>query len=191
MNRHGNLTLQSVRQNQVESEFMSAPNIPLSESYAADLQTREYNFPIGYNPPIADDWSSNLLFAADPYLSWLDDGDQQLEEIRQEAEEACTPDSEIDPVPDSAYDDAYRLLYMLFHWGVPMPDIGWLTDGGIGFEWWSRNRKGIGTMSIYGDNHVIYGASVGDARRIKGTCTLSNLASLDHFRTMLLILCSQ
>ena len=138
-----------------------------------------------------DDKARGSLSDAKPYLSWLDDGNRQLEEMRQEVEEVWTLDNEMEPVPDSVYDDAYRLLNMLFHWGVPMPDLGWLADGGIGFEWWSRNRKGIATMSLYGDNQVVYGAYVGDSRKIKGTCTLSNLASLDHFRTTLLILCSQ
>ena len=51
-----------------------------------------------------------------------DDAQQQLEEIRQEAMEASALDSEIDPVPDSAYDDARSLLKMLSHYNVPMPD---------------------------------------------------------------------
>ena len=37
--------------------------------------------------------------------------------------------------PSVHYGYTARLLDMLFHWDVPMPDIGWLADGGIGFEW--------------------------------------------------------
>ena len=98
----------------------------------------------------------------------------ELDDIREEAEEACTLDNEIDSVPDSAYDDTYYLLEILFDNNVPMPDIGWLMDGGIGFEWQSQNNKRIGTMSIYGDNQVVYGASLGNKRRVKGTCVLND-----------------
>ncbi len=100
--------------------------------------------------------------------------ERELDEIRQEVEEACTLDNEIDSVPDSAYDDTYYLLEILFDNNVSMPDIGWLMDGGIGFEWRSQDNKRIGTMSIYGDNQVVYGASLGNKRRVKGTCVLND-----------------
>ena len=119
---------------------------------------------------------------------------QQLEEIREKVEKAQALDSEIDPVPESAYENAAQVLDKILVWGVSIPDIGWLIDGGIGFEWWSKDSKGIGTISIYGDNLVVYGTSgevSGEPIKIKGTCPLSNLASLNDFRTKLLILCSQ
>ena len=186
MIRHKSLGLRDqIPQNQMESEFMSVPSIPSLMPNASDLQTYEYNLPIGYNPPITDDWISNLASAADPYLSWLNDGHQQLEEVREEVEEACTLDNEIASVPDMAYKEAHLLLEMFFHCNVSMPDIGWLMDGGIGFEWRSRDSKGIATISIYGDNEVVYGASFGSTRRIKGTCPLSNLRSFTGFLTVL------
>ncbi len=171
-------------QDKMESEFMSAPNIPSLTYYGADLQTYEYNF------PTADNQSGGSSFASDPYLSWVNDVDQQIEELREENEEACTLDEEIESIPDSAYDDAYWLLEMLFDCNVPTPDIGWLVDGGIGFEWRSKNKKGIGTISVYGDNQVVYGASLGSTDRVKGTCALSDIVSLYHFFANLIILCS-
>ena len=116
---------------------------------------------------------------------------RELDEIRQEAEEACALDNEIDPILDSAYHDANSLLEILFYNNVPMPDIGWLIDGGIGFEWRSQHVKGIGTMSIYGDNKVIYGASLGNGHKDKGTCELTNLVKLVRFLPMLKTLCPQ
>ena len=116
---------------------------------------------------------------------------RELDEIRQEAEDAYASDNEIDPVPDSAYRDASSVLDILFYNNVPMPDIGWLADGGIGFEWRSQHVKGIGTISIYGDNKIIYGASLGNGHKDKGTCELSNLVPLIHFLPTLKILCSQ
>jgi hypothetical protein len=116
---------------------------------------------------------------------------RELDEIRQETEEACALDNEIAPVPDSAYCDAYLLLEILYDYDVPMADIGWLMDGGIGFEWRSQHVKGIGTMSIYGDNKVIYGASLGSGHKDKGTCELTDLVKLVRFLPTLKILCSQ
>ena len=113
-----------------------------------------------------------------------DDALQQLEEIRQEAIEASALDSEIDPVPDQAYDDAHSLLKMLSHYNVPMPDIGWAEDGSLGFEW--RPENGIATMGIYGDNHVIYGAFFDDKHQVEGICSLSNTAMLLGFLMMFL-----
>ena len=116
---------------------------------------------------------------------------RELDEIRQEAEEAYASDNEIAPVPDSSYRDAYLLLEILYDYDVPMADIGWLMDGGIGFEWRSQHVKGIGTMSIYGDNKVIYGASLGSGHKDKGTCELTNLVKLVRFLPMLKTLCPQ
>ncbi len=110
----------------------------------------------------------------------------ELDDIRQEVEEAYALDNEIDPVPDSAYENAFSLVEILFYHNVPMPDIGWLMDGGIGFEWRSQVSKGIGTMSIYGDNHVVYGASLEEGKRkIKGTCSINDLVLSVRFLPML------
>ena len=116
---------------------------------------------------------------------------RELYEIRQEAEESCALDKEIDPVPDSAYHDAYLLLETLFNSEVPMADLGWLMDGGIGLEWRSTDSKQIATISIYGNNQVIYGASLGSGRRVKGTCELTDSVSLACFLLTLKALCPQ
>ena len=108
---------------------------------------------------------------------------RELGEVRRETATAYSLDRELEPVPDSAYDDAAFLLIMLPN-NIPIPDIGWLIDGGIGFEWRLGKSKGIGTMSIYGDNQVIYGASLGSRRRVKGTCPLSDLILLPNFLKM-------
>ena len=165
---------------------MSTPNVSFSTPHYPVLQTQDYR-------PLraSDEVMTNLFSVADLDFSWLTEAVQQLREVYEEVLEACTLDNEVDPVPDSAYHHALWLLKLLDYYNVPMPDIGWLIDGGIGFEWRSTDSKGIGTMSIYGDNQVVYGASLGSARRIKGTCGLSDLVLLVHFLPMLKTLCSQ
>lgn len=136
---------------------------------------KEHNFPL---PP-----TDKLLFQKQVQ--------HELDEIRMEVEDAYALDNEFDLVPDSAFHDASSLLEILFYNNVPMPDIGWLMDGGIGFEWRSQNVKGIGTMSIYGDNQVVYGASLGSGRKVKGTCELTHLGKFVCFFPTLKVLCSQ
>ena len=132
----------------------------------------------------------NLPLSPADKVLFLKQGQCELGEIRQEAEEAYASDDDIDPVPDSAYHDAYLLLEVLFDYDVPTADIGWLMDGGIGFEWRSTDSKRIATMSIYGDNQVVYGVSLGSACKAKGTCLLTDLAALVRFFPTLKVLCS-
>lgn len=114
--------------------------------------------------------------------SFLDEALQELEEIREEVEETCAVTDDVTPVPESAYKDA-RLLFKQIHREIPKPDIIWSEDGGIGLEW--RPGDGIATMSLYGDNHVIYGAFFNKTREVEGICSLSDTVLLQGFLTTL------
>ena len=168
----------------MEYEFMGSPTIPVLPSHEVGMQTREYSPPVVSHEEQFDMSSASILL-----FSWWDDAEQQLQEIRLEVEGACELDSETEVVPESAYRDARSLLYNL-HSSISIPDIMWLEDGGIGFEWTAKKGKGIATMSLYGDNQVVYGASLGSTRRVKGTCALSDFVCLSHFLTVLSDLCS-
>ena len=72
----------------------------------------------------------------------------ELDEIRQEAEEAYALDKEIDPIPDSAYNDTLVLLEMLCNYKLPMPEVSWAEDGSFSIGWYLD--EGIITMGIYG-----------------------------------------
>ena len=120
---------------------------------------------------------------ADLYSFSLDDALRELKDIRQEAEEAYASDNEIDPVPESAYDETLCVLKRI-HREIPMPDIMWSEDGGIGLEW--RPGNGIATMSLYGDNLVIYGAFFSDKRQVEGICSLSDTILLPSFLATLI-----
>ena len=112
----------------------------------------------------------------------LEDALRELEETRQDAEEAYASDDQIDPVPNSAYDDA-RVLLKILHRNVPIPDIGWAEDGSLGFEW--RPGNGIATMGVSGDNLVIYGAFFSNKCEFDGICSLSDTVLLEGFITTL------
>lgn len=107
---------------------------------------------------------------------------RELADIREEVEEACSLDSGTAPVPDSAYEETLTFLQQMSR-DIPIPDIIWLEDGGIGLEW--RPGDGIATMSLYGDGLIIYGATWKGSRKISGTCPLSDLVLLPHFLNVL------
>ena len=126
----------------------------------------------------------NPFLVGGPYSFSLDNALRELKDIRQEAEEAYALDNEIDPVPESAYDDALLLLKMLFDYNIPMPDISWAEDGSLGFEW--RPKSGVATMGVYGDKLVIYDAFFEEKRQIEGICSLLDTAMLSGFLITLL-----
>ena len=107
----------------------------------------------------------------------------ELDEVRQEAEEAYALDNEIDPVPDSAYDDVLVLLETLSNYKIPIPDISWAEDGSLSVGWYPDN--GMVTMGIYGDNLVIYNAFFEEKRQFEGICELSDSPVLSGFLTTL------
>ena len=107
----------------------------------------------------------------------------ELDEIRQEAEEAYALDNEIDPIPDSAYNDTLVLLEMLCNYKLPMPEISWAEDGSFSIGWYLDG--GIITMGLYGDNLVIYTAFFEEKRQFEGICALSDTPMLSGFLKML------
>ena len=120
--------------------------------------------------------------ATNPHSFSLDKALQELEDIREEVEETCAVTDDVIPIPESAYEDA-RLLLQRIHPQIPKPDMMWSEDGGIGLEW--RPGDGIATMSLYGDNHVIYGAFFNKQREVEGICSLSDTVLLQGFVTTL------
>ena len=112
----------------------------------------------------------------------LEDALRELEDIREEVEETCAAADNVRAVPESAYKETLCLLKQLQH-DLPLPDMMWAEDGGIGLEW--RPGSGIATMSLYGDNLVIYGAFFNDKREVNGICSLSDTILLEGFITTL------
>lgn len=188
---HPALQTQDYRSLSASDEAMynpsSAADLDFFRLYEAEQQLQEGKETRTLDSEIeSDETVPNSFSVADLDFSWLNEAVEQLQEVYQEVIEACTLDSEVDLIPYSAYQDAFWLLELLDCYNVPMPDIGWLMDGGIGFEWRSQHVKGIGTMSIYGDNQVVYGASLEEGKRkIKGTCALNDLVLSVRFLPIL------
>lgn len=111
--------------------------------------------------------------------------EKELAEIREEVKETCAMAKDVHPVPEAAYDETHSLLAQVSR-DVPIPDIMWLEDGGIGLEW--RPGDGIVTMSLYGDDHVTFVAILGNQHKIAGTCPLSDPSLLAGFLATLPLL---
>ncbi|MDE0085133.1 MAG: hypothetical protein OXU23_05440 [Candidatus Poribacteria bacterium] len=107
---------------------------------------------------------------------------RELAKVCREAEKAYSLETEIDPVPDSAYDDLLSLIAVLPE-DIPAPDLGWAEDGSLSLGW--HPEDGIVTMGIYGDKLVIYNAFFNDKRELNGICPLSDSILLPNFLTML------
>ncbi len=128
------------------------------------------------------DWKKPVITPLSPEAqSWIyvERVEHELTKIRQEAEEAYASDKEIDPVPESAYEEALLLAKILFDSAIPVPHISWAEDGSLGFEW--RPEDGIVTIGIYGDGLVIYCAFFSEQRQIEGVCALSDTVILSGF----------
>ena len=166
-------------QNHEESQIMKVPNIPQSVSGPPGLQTHQY----GFSHEVI-----NQSSAANFYFFSLDKVQRELDEIREEVEEICTVADDVYSVPESAYRETLSLLTRV-HRNIPMPDVMWLEDGGIGLEW--RPGNGIVTMSLYGDEHVTFVAILGNQHKVAGTCPLTDSRVLPGFLATLPLLFRQ
>ena len=131
-----------------------------------ETEQKEHNLPL---PP-----GDKVLF--------LKQVQRELGEIREEVEVTCKVVSDVRPVPQQAYDETSTLLKRI-SLGIPMPDMMWLEDGGIGLEWRPGDR--IITMSLYGDEHVNFVVVLDNQHEIAGTCPLSDQFLLPNFLTIL------
>lgn len=163
-------------QSHEESQIMKVPNIPQPASEPSGLQTHEYGFPHEV---------INQSSAVDFYFFSMDKVQRELDEIREEVEETCTVADDVYRVPESAYSETLSLLTRV-HRNIPMPDMMWLEDGGIGLEW--RPGNGIVTMSLYGDEHVTFVAILSNQHKIAGTCPLIDSSVLPGFLATLPLL---
>ena len=144
------------------------------------LQTHKYG-----HPQFVDTGVLALSSEADLHFFSMDKARRELDEIREEVAETCAVASDVEPVPEPAYAETLFLLEQMPR-DIPMPDMMWLEDGGIGLEW--RPGDGIVTMSLYGDNHVTFVAILGTEHEIAGTCPLSDSMLLPSFLATLPVL---
>jgi hypothetical protein len=113
--------------------------------------------------------------ALDPKSDTLHEAEQILNEIMQEAEEESRENPQTQPISSETYKESLSVLCTILN-DVSMPDLMWLEDGGIGFEW-RRGLEKIFTLSLYGDGHGIFVGIFGERNKIRGITPLSSNGS--------------
>ena len=104
--------------------------------------------------------------------------EQALREVRAEAEEERLLDQDLDPIPDTAYEDVGQFFKTLnelisgaFTRVIPQPDIMPLDNGEICLEW--RAKQKIFTLSFSGDGHIVFAGIFSEENRARGILTFS------------------
>ena len=87
---------------------------------------------------------------------------QELANLHKAVAPLSVEDSEFYPAPELVYNDALFLLEMLYHSGIPTPDISWSADDSLNLTW--HPEDGIARLEIYGNGLVIYNACLEDER---------------------------
>ena len=101
---------------------------------------------------------------------------QALEEVRAEAEEERRLDKELDPIPDSAYEEVRLFFRKIDEWfgdtshtAIYLPDIAPLDNGQICLEW--RTKQQIFTLNFEGNGSIVLAGIFSEQRRIRGILT--------------------
>ncbi len=128
-------------------------------------------FDEGYKWQTASSWSER---------NSMERINQLLKEVRAEAEEERCLDKELDPVPESAYEDV-RLFYKridellgdTYHAAIHPPEPTALDNGEICLEW--RQKQQIFTLNFGGDGHIVFAGIFSGENRVRGILTFSLL----------------
>lgn len=101
-----------------------------------------------------------------------------LQKVRAEAEEERRLDSELDAIPETAFDDVERFWKTVnqsdggtFGHTVRFPDMMPLDNGEIGLEW--REGQTIFTLSFGGDGHIVFAGIFSAESKARGILTFS------------------
>ena len=108
---------------------------------------------------------------------------QELANLHKEVTPLSAEDTEFYPAPELVYNDALFLLEMLYHSGIPTPDLRWSEEGSLNLTW--HLEDGVATLGIYGNGLVIYNVTRDDERPDEVSFTLTDTASLQDCLTKL------
>ena len=95
--------------------------------------------------------------------------EKALQKAPAEAEEERRLDSDLDAIPEAAYEDVDRFLKTTNKF-VPLPEIMPLDNGEICPEW--REGQKIFTLSFGGDRHIVFAGIFSAESQARGILTL-------------------
>lgn len=145
--------------------------VPKARFRYADLQRTRLN----WNTKVVD------TIITINYVFNTEEIEQRLLEIRQETEEICEIDDEVDRVDEQAYSDIRLLLDIINKTNprIPMPDLDAADDGSLNATWF--HKKNVITMGVYGNDNVIFTLYFKEKRQVSGFCELSDEPVLNGF----------
>ena len=94
-----------------------------------------------------------------------------LNEVKHEAEQARLLDSDIEKIKNETYDDSDAVMKEIYDVGVSMPEVDWNEDGSINLSWFLKTG-GTSTISLYGDDCVIYNAYLDPDNYVRSVCKI-------------------
>ena len=96
-----------------------------------------------------------------------------LDEVKHEAEQARSLDSDIEKIKNEAYDEFDVVMEEIYNAGVSMPEVTWNEDGSLDIGW-PLKTGGTSTILVYGDDHVIYNTYLGADNYVESICKISD-----------------
>ena len=96
-----------------------------------------------------------------------------LNEVKHEAEQARSLDSDIEEIKNEAYDEFAVVMEEIYDAGVSMPEVTWNEDGSLDIGW-PLKTGGTSTILVYGDDHVIYNTYLGPDNYVESICKISD-----------------
>lgn len=96
-----------------------------------------------------------------------------LNEVKHEAEQARLLDNDIEKIKSQAYHDSDAVIKEIYDVGVSMPEVDWNEDGSINLSWFLKTG-GTSTISLYGDDYVIYNTYLEPDNYVRSVCKISD-----------------
>lgn len=96
-----------------------------------------------------------------------------LNEVKHEAEQARSLDSDIEKIKNEAYDEFAVVMKEIYDAGVSMPEVTWNEDGSLDIGW-PLKTGGTSTILVYGDDHMIYNTYLGSNNYVESICKISD-----------------
>lgn len=96
-----------------------------------------------------------------------------LNEVKHEAEQARSLDSDIEKIKNEAYDEFTVIMEEIYDAGVSMPEVTWNEDGSLDIGW-PLKMGGTSTILVYGDDHLIYNTYLGSNNYVESICKIND-----------------
>ena len=164
-NKFRDLTTVSVFCSQPKNELIGFDHIPEKSFYLNPEGISDPGIPIRkLERPITRP-QTNYVELQQSYMEFF------LNKVKHDVEKARLLDSDIEEIKNEAYEDTAIVMKKIYDAGVSSPEVDWNEDGSINLSWLLKTG-GTSTISVYGDNHVIYNTYLGPDNYVRSVCKI-------------------